>query len=348
MDCHRDCPGPSRHNRGRNALRFKCSWTRGDATLTSVAFRSTTFQSTPLREGRPSSETRGAWTRVSSRPQELEGCSLATQGEGVRAGAAERGGIVKRMFKITETASKTDRRKNFKEMLAYCKANATDIDGILVYKVERAARNMSDYGRLLDLEVSHGILLIAVSQPTQDNPAGRMARNMMAAMSGSQQAQSRARCSDVQKQLDETRRQQERLLNLHLSGNLDEATFATKNTELRDRHATLKLELEVADRGAAENIDKALRVFELSQSLPEKWVKSDYTEKRRIIEMVCLDLILKGTSLCIATRKPFNALVEGFEITESGEGETRLELFFPRPRRRCRQFALSPRMSGGG
>ena len=123
-----------------------------------------------------------AWTRVSSRPQELEGCSLATQEEGVRAGAAERGGIVKRMFKITETASKTDRRKNFKEMLAYCKVNATDIDGILVYKVDRAARNMSDYGRLLDLEVSHGIPLIAVSQPTQDNPAGRMARNMMAAM----------------------------------------------------------------------------------------------------------------------------------------------------------------------
>jgi len=123
-----------------------------------------------------------AWARVSSRPQEVEGCSLATQDEGIRAGAAERGGVIKRMFKITETASKSDRRKNFKEMLAYCKANASEIDGILVYKVDRAARNMADYGRLLDLEVSHGIPLVAVSQPTQDNPAGRMARNMMAAM----------------------------------------------------------------------------------------------------------------------------------------------------------------------
>jgi hypothetical protein len=35
--------------------------------------------------------------------------------------------------------------------------------------------------------------------------------------------------------------------------------------------------------------------------------------------MVCLNLVLKGTSLCIATRKPFNALVEGLKITESGE-----------------------------
>ncbi len=35
--------------------------------------------------------------------------------------------------------------------------------------------------------------------------------------------------------------------------------------------------------------------------------------------MVCLNLVLKGTSLCIATRKPFNALAEGLKIPESGE-----------------------------
>jgi hypothetical protein len=106
---------------------------------------------------------------------------------------------------------------------------------------------------------------------------------------------------------------------LHRSGNLDEAAFASKNTEIRDRLANLKLQLEVTDRSAAEKADVALKVFELSQSLPEKWVRSDYAAKRQIIEMVCLNLVLKGTRLCIATRKPFNALVEGLKITESGE-----------------------------
>ncbi len=151
-------------------------------------------------------------------------------------------------------------------------------------------------------------------QPVQD-----WFREALLAMSTSQHEQSRARCTDLQKQLDETRRQQERLLNLHLSGNLDESAFATKNTEIRDRLANLKLQLEVTDRSVAEKADVALKVFELSQSLPEKWVRSDYAAKRQIIEMVCLNLVLKGTSLCIATRKPFNALVEGLKITESGE-----------------------------
>jgi hypothetical protein len=70
--------------------------------------------------------------------------------------------------------------------------------------------------------------------------------------------------------LDETRRQQERLLNLHLSGNLDEATFASKNTEFRDRLGTLKLQLETTGRDTTERAGKVLKVFELSQSLPTK------------------------------------------------------------------------------
>jgi len=84
---------------------------------------------------------------------------------------------------------------------------------------------------------------------------------------------------------------------------LDEAAFATNDTEIRDRLANLKLQLEVTDRTVAEKADVALTVFELSQSLPEKWVRSDCAAKRQIIEMVCLNLVLKGASLCIETRK---------------------------------------------
>lgn len=120
--------------------------------------------------------------RVSSRPQEVEGFSLESQEEALDAYAAKEGGVIVRRWRITETASKTDRRKNFKELLAYAKANAATLDGLLVCKVDRACRNMTDYGRLLELEATHGVPLITVNQPTQNTPAGRMARNMMAAM----------------------------------------------------------------------------------------------------------------------------------------------------------------------
>ena len=148
-------------------------------------------------------------------------------------------------------------------------------------------------------------------------------RQTLIASTAHQQEQSRARCSELQRQLNDVRRQQERLLNLHLSGGIDEQTFGTKNTELRDRLGALTLALESADRGAAEKVDLILKVFELSQSLPQKWVNADYAEKRRILQMVCLNLVLSGTSLCISTRKPFNALVEGFKTNESGEGGIR-------------------------
>ena len=131
----------------------------------------------------------------------------------------------------------------------------------------------------------------------------------------------RVRCTDLQRQLDETRRQQERLLNLHLSGGIDETAFSTKNVELRDRISTLTFEVQSSDRRKDEKADLALRIFELSQSFPQKWIKADYAEKRRYLQMVCLNLVLKGASLCISTRKPFNALVEGLSVSDSGEGE---------------------------
>src|SRR4051794_22979390 len=94
-----------------------------------------------------------ALARVSSRAQEVEGTSLEVQEEALRAYAATQGGEIIKLWRITETASKAERRVSFKALLAYAKANAAKLDGLLVYKVDRAARNMADYGKLLELEV---------------------------------------------------------------------------------------------------------------------------------------------------------------------------------------------------
>jgi site-specific DNA recombinase len=488
-----------------------------------------------------------ALARVSSRAQEVEGTSLEVQEAALRLFAAGQGGEIARLWKITETASKAERRVSFNEMLKYAKANADNLDGILVYKVDRAARNMSDYGKLLELEIGHRVPLIAVSQPTQDTPAGRMARNVMATMgtffaeqlsvdvkqglaqrvrdgmfptvppygyatdrsggrsvvrihpehaenvkrifqlyafghctldmivermtvegrvykvkqphwvrskihrilrdrayigdlkfhaewrpgqheplidrdvfervqtllggkvykanevlyggelmtcghcgrpitgevvrkpsgksyvyyrcarytaadhprirlresevdghvlglferirqpesiqrvfrkalaawSSKHHSQARSRASELQGQLDDVRRQQERLLNLHLAGTIEDQAFASKNVELRDRVAKLTLQLEATDRKKDENVDLALRVFELSQRLREKWLTADFAVKRRLLNLICLNLVLKGASLVIACRKPFNSLVEGLSVSDSGEGGIR-------------------------
>ena len=59
------------------------------------------------------------------------------------------------------------------------------------------------------------------------------------------------------------RRVQDRLLNLRIEDSIDQETFARKHTEMRDRLATIKLQLDVLDRSHDETAEFAAKVFEL-------------------------------------------------------------------------------------
>lgn len=493
-----------------------------------------------------------ALARVSSREQEREGFSLAVQEEALKRYVAQAGGTIVRLFRIAETASKQHERKTFKELLAYAKKHAHELDALVVYKLDRASRNLFDYVELERLESEHGLAFVSVSQPTESTPAGRMMRRTLANMAAfytEQQAldvvegmarhvheggfvgkapygyrnirvDGRAesevdgpaaanvalifrlyahesltvdalrdrlhatgvvyrswsprfvrctlhriltdrayigevlyrgqwyagrheplvdratfnrvqallgghvyhahqltyasellrcghcnrpitgesktkrtkvgeqqyvyyRCSaytapghprvrvreaeldqqllalfdrmkvenaevrewfravlaahtknaqdDQSAQRDELSRQskllvnqQDRLLNLALSDGIDQDTFAAKSTEQRDRLAAIKLQLDVLDRSHDETADLALKVFELSQTLRERWVTADYGAKRRILEIVSLNCRLDGTTLVLELRKPFDALAEGL-LTSASQPKAGLE-----------------------
>lgn len=123
-----------------------------------------------------------ALARVSSREQEREGFSLEVQEDALKRYASQHGGTIIKLFKIAETASKRDERKTFKEMVAFAKKRAAELDGLLFYKVDRAARNLVDYVELERLESEYDVPFISVSQPTESNPAGRMMRRTLANM----------------------------------------------------------------------------------------------------------------------------------------------------------------------
>ena len=123
-----------------------------------------------------------ALARVSSREQEREGFSLDVQEEALKRYAQRQGGEIVQLYRIAETASRKDERKTFRELLAYAKQEASRIAGVLFYKVDRAARNLFDYVELERLEVDHGIPVVYVAQPTENTPAGRMQRRILANM----------------------------------------------------------------------------------------------------------------------------------------------------------------------
>ncbi len=123
-----------------------------------------------------------ALARVSSREQEREGFSLEVQEDALRRYALAAGGEILRLFKIAETASKSSERKTFKELIAFAKQNAAKLDGLLFYKIDRAARNLVDYVELEKIESEYNVPFISVSQHTDSNPAGRMMRRTLANM----------------------------------------------------------------------------------------------------------------------------------------------------------------------
>jgi hypothetical protein len=162
------------------------------------------------------------------------------------------------------------------------------------------------------------------------------------------QSRARSRASGLQGQLDDVRRQQERLLNVHLAGTIDEQAFGVKNLELRDRVAKLTLQLEATDRKKDETADLALRVFELSQNLKKQWYSADFAAKRRLLNLICLNFVLKGVSLVISTRKPFNSLVEGLVVSDSGERGIRTPETLARLQHfQCCSFSRSDTSPGG-
>ncbi len=123
-----------------------------------------------------------ALARVSSREQEREGFSLDVQEDALRRYAERKGGEIAKFYRIAETASKHAERKTFKELLAYARKNAAKLDGVLFYKVDRAARNLFDYVELERLEMDCDLPIVYVAQPTENTPAGRMQRRILANM----------------------------------------------------------------------------------------------------------------------------------------------------------------------
>jgi len=84
-----------------------------------------------------------ALARVSSREQEREGFSLAVQEDALRKYAESTGGEIIRMICIAETASKSDERKSFRELIVYAKSTLRSLTGCCSIKwIERPATSL--------------------------------------------------------------------------------------------------------------------------------------------------------------------------------------------------------------
>ncbi len=171
--------------------------------------------------------------------------------------------------------------------------------------------------RLPEKELTRQLMAVFDSIKIQDESVRDWFRTVLASQSRDEQAEARSKRSELQRQASLLTEQQDRLLNIRLAEEIDQETFATKRTQLRNRLASIKLQLDVLDRYHDDTAELAAKALELSQTLQEQWVGADYATKRRLLEIVCLNCRLEGNNIVPTMRKPFDVLAEGLDLSKS-------------------------------
>ncbi len=173
--------------------------------------------------------------------------------------------------------------------------------------------------RVQEADLDNQVLAIFDKMRIEDEGVRDWFRTVLTSQTRDAQAESLAQRAELQRQETLLVQQQDRLLNMRLADDIDQETYARKGTEIRDRLASIKLQLDALDRSHDENAELASKVFELSQTLRQQWLTADYDAKRRILEIVCLNCKLDGTTLVPVIRKPFDVLAEGL-VSKNSRG----------------------------
>jgi len=119
------------------------------------------------------------YCRVSSKEQ-VDGTSLESQEIACREYAARnRMDVVKVFVERGESAKFADRTQLL-ELLAFCRNRANAIDCLLVWKVDRLARNVGDHFSIKASLLKQNIRVVSVTEPIDTKPEGKLLETILA------------------------------------------------------------------------------------------------------------------------------------------------------------------------
>lgn len=171
--------------------------------------------------------------------------------------------------------------------------------------------------RLLEADVDAQVIELIRKLRIPDDNVRTWFRDVLRAKVHEDVQADQERIVDLNRQLSSLRDQRERLLNLRLQDEIDKSTYSAKNTELADRIAQLAFEIEGCTSRRSGMSALAEKVFELSQTLEDKWLVATTAEKRRLLRILYLNFTLVDATLVPAMRKPFDVLAKGLFVSPS-------------------------------
>jgi hypothetical protein len=115
--------------------------------------------------------------------------------------------------------------------------------------------------RLAEAEIDSQVVAAFDRLRIKDEPMRDWFKSVLEAKTKEHREQSVRNESEIQRQLTTLQGQQDRLLNLRLQDEIDEAAFAAKNLEIRDRIANLKSQLAAHRGHSTSETPSAVKLF---------------------------------------------------------------------------------------
>ena len=119
------------------------------------------------------------YCRVSTAEQ-VNNLSLATQERACREFCEREGIQIAHVFVEEGESAKTAQRTKLQEMLAICERDRKRLDLVVVYKIDRLARNNTDHHAVRAILKRLDIGLRSVTEPINDSSTGRLMEGILA------------------------------------------------------------------------------------------------------------------------------------------------------------------------
>jgi DNA invertase Pin-like site-specific DNA recombinase len=119
------------------------------------------------------------YCRVSSKEQ-IEGTSLESQEAACREYARQHSIKVLKTFVERGESAKFADRTQLIELIDFCRESKDKIQSLLVWKVDRFARNVGDHFHIKATLLKHGVRVVSVTEPIDANPEGNLMETILA------------------------------------------------------------------------------------------------------------------------------------------------------------------------
>jgi site-specific DNA recombinase len=119
------------------------------------------------------------YCRVSSKEQ-IEGTSLESQEVACREYAKSKNIKVLKVFVERGESAKFADRTQLIELIDFCRQNKGTIEVLLVWKVDRFARNVGDHFNIKASLMKYGARVVSVTEPIDPNPEGKLMETILA------------------------------------------------------------------------------------------------------------------------------------------------------------------------